>query len=129
MGHPNADRIRDAYDAQAQGDWQRVHASFTDDIVFHVAGKNRFSGDFRGKEEVFDFFKRRNDETGSKVDIEVHSVVADDEHAVALLTLRASREGRNAEWRSAGIYHMRDGKIAEAWGFNEDQSAVDEFWS
>ena len=129
MGHPNADAIRAAFDAQAREDWAAVQDSFTDDIVFHVAGKNQFSGSYRGKEEVFDLFKRRNESTGSKVDIDVHAVVADDEHAAAWLGMKAKREGKSAEWKSVGTYHMRDGKIAEAWGFNEDQQAVDEFWS
>ena len=129
MGHPNADRVREAFEAQDKGEWQKVRESFADDIVFHVAGRNRFSGDYRGKDDVFDLFDRRNKETGSKVDIDVHSVVADDDHAVALLMMRAEREGKTAEWRSVGMYHMRDGKIAEAWGFNEDQQAVDDFWS
>jgi hypothetical protein len=129
MGHPNADAVRAAFDAQTNSDWDAVRDAFADDIVFHVAGDNRFSGTYRGKEEVFDLFNRRNESTQSTVDIEVHAVVADDEHAVALLTMRGEREGKRAEWRTAGMYHMRDGKIAEAWGFNEDQAAVDQFWS
>src|SRR5436309_5006253 len=129
MGHPNADKVREAFEAQAREDWPAVQEAFTDDIVFHVAGRNQFSGTYRGKEEVFDLFNRRNESTGSKVDIDVHAVVADDEHAVAMLVMRGERDGKRAEWRTAGMYHMRDGKIAEAWGFNEDQQAVDEFWS
>ena len=129
MGHPNADKVKEAFDAQAREDWAAVQDSFTDDIVFHVAGKNQFSGTYNGKDEVFDLFKRRNESTGSKVEIDVHAVVADDDHAVAFLGMRAEREGKRAEWHSAGMYHMRDGRIAEAWGFNEDQGAVDEFWS
>jgi hypothetical protein len=27
------------------------------------------------------------------------------------------------------IYHVRDGQIVEAWTHNDDQYAVDEFWS
>ncbi len=94
MGHPNADAVRAAFDAQTRGDWDAVRGAFADDVVFHVAGDNRFSGTYRGKEEVFALFDRRR-----------------------------------AEWRTAGMYHMRDGRIAEAWGFNEDQQAVDQFWS
>jgi ketosteroid isomerase-like protein len=129
MAHPNADKLRAAFDAQTREDWPAVQEAFADDVVFHVAGSNQFSGTYRGKEEVFDLFKRRNESTGSKVGIDVHAVVADDEHAVALLAMRAEREGKRAEWKSCGMYHMRDGRIAEAWGFNEDQRTVDEFWS
>ena len=129
MGHPNAERIRQAFDAQIRGDWAAVRDAFADDVVFHVAGGNQFSGTYRGKDDVFDLFKRRNESTGSTVELEIHSIIADDEHAIALITMRAEREGKRPEWRTAGIYHMRDGGIAEAWGFNEDQQAVDEFWS
>jgi uncharacterized protein len=129
MGHPNADAVREAFEAQTREDWQTVRDAFADDVVFHVAGKNQFSGTYRGKEDVFQLFRRRNESTGSKVEIDVHAVVADDEHAFAMLEMRAQREGKQADWRSVGMYHMRDGKIAEAWGFNEDQQAVDDFWS
>ena len=129
MAHPNAEKLRGAFDAQMREDWQAVREAFADDVVFHVAGNNQFSGSYRGRDEVFDLFQRRNEATGSKVDLAIHSIVADDEHAIALITMQAKREGKSAEWRTAGIYHMRDGKISEAWGFNEDQEAVDEFWS
>ena len=129
MGHPNADAVRAAFAAQDRGDWDAVRDAFTDDVVFHVAGSNPYSGTYRGKDDVFDLFDRRNKATGSTVHTEVHSVVADDEHAMAMLTLRGERDGNRTEWRTAGMYHMRDGRIAEAWGFNEDQAAVDQFWS
>src|SRR5438128_12235818 len=123
MAHPNADRLREAFDAQTRGDWDAVRNAFADDVVFHVAGANQYSGSYRGKQEVFDLFQRRNESTGSAVELDIHSIVADDEHAIALITMRGRREGRSAEWRTAGIYHMREGRIAEAWGFNEDQRA------
>ncbi|MFN2545231.1 MAG: nuclear transport factor 2 family protein [Actinomycetota bacterium] len=129
MAHPNAEKLRAAFDAQTREDWPAVRDAFANDVVFHVAGKNRFSGSYRGKEEVFDLFNRRNESTGSKVELDVHAVLADDEHAVAMMTMRGERDGKRAEWKSIGMYHMRDGRIAEAWGFNEDQQAVDEFWS
>ena len=129
MAHPNADALRAAFDAQTREDWAAVREAFDDDVVFHVAGTNQFSGTYRGKEDVFQLFERRNESTGSTVELDIHSIVADDEHAIALITMRAQRAGKRADWRTAGIYHMRDGKIAEAWGFNEDQRVVDEFWS
>jgi ketosteroid isomerase-like protein len=129
MAHSNADALRAAFDAQTREEWAAVRDAFDDDVVFHVAGNNQFSGTYRGKEDVFQLFERRNESTGSKVELDIHSIVADDEHAIALITMRAEREGKRAEWRTAGIYHMRGGKIAEAWGFNEDQRVVDEFWS
>ena len=129
MGHPNADAVRAAFDAQTRGDWNAVRDGFTDDVVFHVTGANPYSGTYRGKDEVFDLFDRRNKATGSTVETEVHAVLADDEHAMAMLTLRGERGGQRTEWRTAGMYHMSDGRIAEAWGFNEDQAAVDRFWS
>ena len=37
------------------------------ELVFHVAGKNRFSGDYDGRDAVMDLFDRRNREAGGKV--------------------------------------------------------------
>jgi ketosteroid isomerase-like protein len=42
---------------------------------------------------------------------------------------RAERDGKNFEWKSVSVYHMRDGQIVEAWTHDDDQYAVDEFWA
>ena len=61
--------------------------------------------------------------------VDVHDVLATGEHVVALLRTTASREGRELSMNRANIYHVRDGKITEAWLLTTDQRAADEFLS
>jgi ketosteroid isomerase-like protein len=55
--------------------------------------------------------------------------VANDEHAVALVTIRAEREGRQLEDNSVQVFHVSDGKATEVWTYPADLYAEDAFWS
>jgi ketosteroid isomerase-like protein len=55
-------------------------------------------------------------------------VVANDEHAVALHSSDAERDGRTTRSPTVLMFHVRDGKIAETWSLHADQYEFDEFW-
>ena len=61
--------------------------------------------------------------------VELHNVVANDQHVVALYTARGERQGRQLEDNAAQTHHIQDGKIAEVWTQFTDLYSVDEFWS
>jgi ketosteroid isomerase-like protein len=61
--------------------------------------------------------------------LQVHDVVADEGHAVALFTVRAERLGRKLEDRSVQVFHIHGGKATEAWVYPGNLYAWDEFWS
>jgi hypothetical protein len=63
------------------------------------------------------------------IQLEVHDVVANDEHAIALLKARGQRKGREYSALEVDVFHIRDGKIAEFWSFSEDTRLTDAFWS
>jgi hypothetical protein len=56
-------------------------------------------------------------------------VLANDEHAVALCTLSASRGTKSVETPVANVSHVRDGKVTEFWGATTDPQASIDFWS
>jgi ketosteroid isomerase-like protein len=92
--HPNEDLLRREYDAFARDDVASFDGIFADDIVDHVPGHNPFSGDYRGKEAVFELFRQdRRDSFRS----EIHDILADDRHAVALTVVQGARQGRVLE--------------------------------
>jgi ketosteroid isomerase-like protein len=64
----------------------------------------------------------------AREDIELHDVLANDEHAVALQVTQAERGGRMLSDRVVYVFHLRNGKIAEAW-FNGDPRVQDDFWA
>lgn len=126
--HPNAELARRGLEAFIKGDLATVGELLADDIVWHVGGNNPLTGDYRGKEAVMGFFARMAGIATPTMSI--HDVVANDEHAIALVETGGTKpDGTSLQQRSVQVYHVRDGKAREAWFYNEDQAALDAFWS
>ncbi|MGH2740327.1 MAG: nuclear transport factor 2 family protein [Actinomycetota bacterium] len=122
--------MRKAYDAFNAGDLDALGELFADDIVFHSPGTSAISGDFRGKDAVFGHFGQVDELTGNTLRAELHDVLANDEHVVALHTDRGEREGKGSYDNKAGVVaHIRDGKIAEVWSHVLDSKAEEEFFA
>jgi len=126
--HPNEDTARKAYVAFAEGDMATLSALMADDLTWNVPGDNSISGTYRGKEEVFGFLGTVAGETGGSMALDIHDVLANDDHAVALVRNTASRGGDVLDQRFVHVMHLADGAITEFWAFAEDQAAVDQFW-
>ena len=128
--HQNAELLRNGYAAFGKGDMAAVDALFADDIVWHVAGRNPLSGEHRGKDEVFGrFFAGLAERSGGSFAITVDFLVADDEHAVAMVRHQASHNGRTLSTREIDTYRIRDGRVVEAWSASFDPYENDEFWA
>jgi ketosteroid isomerase-like protein len=123
--HPNAEVVRRAFEAFAAGDLDDLGRAFTDDVVWHVPGTNRFSGRFEGRATAMDRL-RRMEEAGVQTTLEVHDVVANDEHAVSLVHLHVrNAQGQRYDQQQVQVWHMRDGRCHEYWAMNEDQAVLD----
>ena len=129
MTHPNAAVLRAHLDALARGDVPAALSFYSDDVVFHYPGANPLSGEYRGKAAVLELLGRVMAITGGRFHPEVHDILASDDHAAALVTVRAERDDRRVEWRSVDLFHLRDGKLSEHWVHEVDQDAVDRFFA
>ena len=123
--HPNARVVREVFDAFAAGELEGVGRGFTSDVVWHVPGTNRFAGRFDGLDAVLDRFRRMS-EAGLETRLEVHDVVANDDHAVALVHLHlANADGQRYDQQQVQVWHMRVGRCHEYWAMNQDQAVLD----
>ena len=123
--HPNAESTRGALEAFMKGDVETMAAGIAEDAVWHVPGSHRWAGDFSGRAAIVGRFQQMA-EAGTRTGLdEIHDVVGNDEHTVALVTLSASGPGGSTTQRSVFVFHVRDGKAAEFWGYNENQAEVD----
>ncbi len=131
MAHPNEDLVREAFAAFGRGDMDFLRKEiFADDVRYHQPGHSPITGDYEGPDQVIGFFARIFELTGGTFSIELHDVLANDEHAVALYTIRGEREGKQA-LRDNNVLtaHIRDGKASEVWVQPTDMYTVDEFFS
>ena len=128
--HPNVELLRKGIDAFARGDIDTVRSLWTDDVVYHFPGASPLAGDHKGKDGVLAYLAKAAELAGGSLRIvEVHDVLANDQHGVALVRFTASRKGRQFTWNQANVYHLRNGKMAEVWALPTDPWAVDEFFS
>jgi ketosteroid isomerase-like protein len=123
--HPNAVAARAGLEAFVAGDLETLVGLFADDLVWHAPGTNRFSGKFVGKQEWLERTGRMR-EAGIELTFDVHDVVANDEHVVALVEVHLENAARQRyDGPQVQVMHVRDGIVREFWGMNQDQAAAD----
>ena len=122
--HPNAAAIRDAYRrAEESDDIMSAMDMVDDDIVWHEIGSDE---PIRGKQALMERFAGLSE--GVTIRTETHDVVANDEHAVQLVTATATMGDKELVYRTAEIYHVRDGKVTERWAFSDDTDRINKFF-
>ena len=106
-----------------------VLGTFHDDIVLRVGGDSKITGEYRGHQQVLDFFGAIMELSGGSFRLDVHDILANDDHAVALVTITAGYEDRSIEGLpDAHVWHVRDNKLSALWDCPTDQVVMDEFF-
>ena len=127
--HPNAETFKRGYAAFGQGDMDTMRELLSPDLVWHAPGNNALSGDYKGIDEVLGFFGRSFQETDGTLSIDVHDILANDTHGVAITTFTGQRKGKSINMRGVHVVHFdSDGKLSESWQFPEDSAEADSFW-
>ncbi len=119
-------RQREMY---AGGDLEATEELLAEDIVWHVPGTSPIAGDYRGREAVTGYFRRRRELAGGAIGIAKRGEAHHEEALVQLADGRARLGGREVGWRTAGVYRVAGGRIAEAWLVPLDQERFDRAWA
>jgi ketosteroid isomerase-like protein len=129
--HPNAEFVRTGYNAFIAGDIEWLNEHLDDTIVWHEPGDNQFSGDFTGRDEVLAHFAKLVGYATPEFDI--HDVVANDDHAIALVTVTSTKNDESGETFTDNyvhVFHVSSGdepRVLESWIMNGDQAGLDKF--
>lgn len=118
-------RQREMY---AGGDLAPVEELLAEDVVWHVPGTSPIAGDYRGREAVIGYFRLRRELAGGAIRVEESGEVHHDEALAQLADGRATLGGEDVVWRTAGVYRVADGTIAEAWLVPLDSEHFDRVW-
>ena len=124
--HPNVTILRKM--AEAMGSlpegMQYLESAIADDIEWHEIGRDEPTV---GKEAL----RQRMAEASGEYTIQAdeHDAVANDTHAVQLMNVTATKaDGSTLQYRTAEIYHMKDGKVTARWAFSDDTARILEFF-
>jgi limonene-1,2-epoxide hydrolase len=99
------------------------------EIAWHVPGHNAIAGDYRGREAVLAYFRRRRDLAQRSFVITPRGTVADANRVVHFADGEAELGGELRRWRTVGIFEVADQHIAECWLLPFDQDAFDAIWA
>lgn len=123
--HPNAALVRKGLEAFNRGDMQALADLVADDVTWHQIGQPE---PIRGKQAMASSMPGAG-EVDWEISADVHDVIANDDHTIALVSATAQRGGQTFKYRTAEIMHIRDGKITERWAFSDDTAAITEFFA
>jgi ketosteroid isomerase-like protein len=124
MTHRNVETLRRIDKAQVAGDLETALSQYTDDVLGHVGGDNKLSGDYQGLEQLQAMLGRFFEASG-EYSFENHACLADDEHGIVLQRGTMRRGGETFSTNEVFVVHFRDGKISEYWYQPWDQAGVD----
>lgn len=117
------EQYREAMERLAAGEGELLADLVTDDIVYHqigaptIEGKEALLADMQGYEGMAEW------------SLDIHDVMANDEHMVALIEATVTAGDESITYRTAEILHVNeDGKVTERWAFSDDTQAIIDFF-
>ena len=121
--HPNVVAVRDLMDAFDAMDVDRIRAGLAEDVKWHMIGGKTTEG----LEALEDMMMPMAEDFTIAAD--VHDIVGNDEHVIALVSATARSGDQEFSYRTAEILHLKDGKITERWAFSDDTEAINRFFA
>ncbi len=121
--HPNAQLYRVVMERYSAGDASAMEEAIDDDVVWWQIGS---AEPVRGKQAVVESMQGLE---GVEFSVDLHDVVANDEHVIGLLTATVGIGDETLTYRTAEILHVVDGKVTERWAFSDDTQAITDFFS
>lgn len=112
----------------AGGDAQAVRELLAPDVVWHVPGASAIAGDHHGRDAVMRYFALRRELAGGRMAIVEHAALARGDTVVRLADGEVEMDGEVLRWRTAGVYRMRGGLVAEVWLVPLELEAFDAIW-
>jgi ketosteroid isomerase-like protein len=125
----NAELVRKGYAAFQNNDLDTVKEVLAPDVKWHATGRSKISGSFDGLDATLAQFLSLAQETGGTFKLQIHDVLASDDHVVVLGKATGERNGKTLDSDYCHVFHIKDGKASEAWVVPVDPYTGDEFYA
>ncbi len=122
MTHPHVRLVKNAYSALNNRDIEGFLAPFADDAELHGADRS-----VEGKQAIGMVVRQLIELSNDTLHIDIHDVLANDEHTVVLQTTTARLGEKRLSDRVVYVYHIDNQQITDAW-FSGDPRVQEEFY-
>ncbi|MDQ6807582.1 MAG: nuclear transport factor 2 family protein [Actinomycetota bacterium] len=113
----------------AGGSGGAVQQLLAPDITWTVPGENRIAGNYRGLEEVLEYFRHRRDLAGRTFQMTQRDIlVGHGDRIAALVDGFATIGDVDHRWSTVGLYDVAGERITACWLLPLDQRAFDGTW-
>lgn len=129
LEHPNLEVLRCLLTGFARNDAEMIRRCVAPGVVFHAPGESEFAGDYRGIEAILAMLDRLVKATDGTLEVQVHDMLANDQHGILMLREKASRKGKCLDFEVLDVHHFSEGLISEIWSRPTDQAAFDSFFA
>jgi ketosteroid isomerase-like protein len=109
------DLIRRGYEAFQRGDLAAFDDILAESCVWHVPGRGQLAGDKKGRKATVEYYASLGELTEGNITVDLHDVLANDEHAIGLHRTSARRGGKSYETTEVIVFHVQGNQVTEAW--------------
>jgi ketosteroid isomerase-like protein len=128
--HPNVLRYMRGIRAFNENDLNTAKETFSENIVYRIAGKSPIAGEYRGIEQFSKALQLVKELSGGTIKLEPQIILADKQAVMVYGRATAKREGKTLNIDHAYLYKFdEEGKIIEGRTIPVDLYAFDAFWS
>jgi ketosteroid isomerase-like protein len=125
----NIEVVRRGYEAFQKGDLAAFDDLLADDCVWHVPGRGPLAGEKKGRQATVEYYGQLGVLSEGTIKVELQDLLANDDTVVGLHSASAQRAGKTYEGTVALVFHIRGGRISEAWEHSFNLYESDEVFS
>ena len=117
------------FESLAIGDIPTLFGLFSENVVWHQPGNNKFSGVKKGVEAISQMIVGMMELSSGTLKVEKAANFMENENLVVTPIIFSATKG-DSSIKMAGIdiFKIEKGKIVEVWLFSDDQIEEDNFW-
>ncbi len=120
---------RKGHEAFGRNDTETLAGLIAEDTLWHIAGTGPLSGDYSGRDAVFEFFAKLGELSEGTLQLHDDDLLGSETRSVALFRMTATRGDKKLDADCCEVVRWENGLVAEEWVFAFDQRTLDEFWS
>lgn len=128
MTAPHKQLVLDFYAARRANDESAIRRFLAPGVIWHEPQVNEHTGDLYGPDAVLAMIRAAHARTAGTFSLTVQDVLANQAHAVALISWTAEKAGTTLSGSEFAVFEIKDMQFQQVWFFQQDLRADAAFW-